>query len=81
MTAATPTETLRELAQREGDGIEVTLYWRPERNDLMVCVSDQRRGAYFVVHPDADVALDAFYHPYSYLSDTDLQYEDARLAA
>jgi hypothetical protein len=79
--AVTAFKSLRELAHREGDGLEVTLYWRPANNELMVCVSDQRRGAYFVVTPESHLALDVFYHPYSYASTSDVLYEDERLAA
>jgi hypothetical protein len=79
--AVTAFRSLRELAHRESDGLEVTLYWRPANNELMVCVSDQRRGAYFVVTPESHLALDVFYHPYSYVSTSDVLYEDERLAA
>src|SRR4051794_10389506 len=30
------------------------------------CVSDERRGAYFEIHPERDLALDRFYHRYVY---------------
>ena len=56
----------RELAAREGDGIQVTLLWRPADNALTVLVEDTRaeRGFDLAVAPDR--ALDAFYHPYAY---------------
>ena len=85
MTAATHTtldpRTQRELAYRAGDGVEVTLFWHPGSGEVSVCVCDQRRGAYFVIEPDPDRALDAFYHPYSYESTSVVHYEDDRLAA
>jgi hypothetical protein len=81
MTTQTFNRTLRELAYRGGDGLEVTLYWCPTSNELMVCVCDHRRGAYFVVRPKPDAALDVFYHPYSYVAASDVHYEDERLAA
>jgi hypothetical protein len=71
----------RELAHRANDGLEVTLFWEPATDELTVCVCDQRRGAYFVVQPRPDQALDAFYHPYSYESASVVHYEDERLAA
>jgi hypothetical protein len=71
----------RELAYRVGDGLEVTLFWQPDSGELTVCVCDQRRGAYFVVEPAPEKALDAFYHPYSYESLSVVHYEDDRLAA
>jgi hypothetical protein len=81
MTVTTITQPPQELAYRTGDGIEVTLYWRPRDDELSVCVSDHRRGAYFVIRPEPDLALDVFYHPYSYVSASDVHYEDERLAA
>jgi hypothetical protein len=85
-TNETPVATLgrrrlRELAHRAGDGLEVTLFWEPATDELTVRVCDQRRGAYFEVHPEPQLALDVFYHPYSYASASDVHYEDERLAA
>jgi len=73
--------SMRELAHRSNDGIDVTLFWLPNTDELTVCVSDQRRGAYFEIETEANNALDAFYHPYSYASLSGIYYEDERLAA
>jgi hypothetical protein len=73
--------SMRELAHRSNDGLDVTLFWFPDTDELTVCVCDQRRGAYFEIEPDPNVALDAFYHPYSYASLSCVHYEDRRLAA
>jgi hypothetical protein len=73
--------TVRELAYRNNDGIEVTLFWRPADDVLTVCVCDWQRGAYFEIHPDPHLALDVFNHPYSYLPSSVVHYEDERLAA
>jgi hypothetical protein len=82
MNSTAPTaQAMRELAHRSSDGIDVTLFWRPDTDDLMVCVSDQRRGAYFELEPDATHALDAFHHPYAYATVSRVYYEDERLAA
>jgi hypothetical protein len=81
MSVTAFTKSLRELAYRENDGLEVTLFWRPDDNGLMVCVCDQRRGAYFVVRPKGHLALDVFYHPYSYVSASSVHYQDERLVA
>jgi hypothetical protein len=81
MTVTTIAQPPQELAYRTGDGIEVTLYWRPQDDELSVCVSDHRRGAYFVIRPEPHLALDVFYHPYSYASASGVHYEDERLAA
>jgi hypothetical protein len=71
---------LRELAYRASDGLEVTLFWLPDPDELKVCVCDHKDGAYFEIRPEADRALDVFYHPYSYAADADFHYEDERLA-
>jgi len=73
--------SMRELAHRSNDGIDVTLFWHRNTDELTVCVCDQRRGAYFEIEPEASEALDAFYHPYSYASLSSVHYEDDRLAA
>jgi hypothetical protein len=72
---------LRELAYRENDGIEVTLFWQPVTDELKVCVCDHKDGAYFEIRPAPHQALDVFYHPYSYVAESDVHYEDERLAA
>jgi hypothetical protein len=82
MNSTAPTlRSLRELAHRSNDGIDVTLFWQPDTDELSVCVCDQRRGAYFEIEPEPADALDAFYHPYSYAPQSSLHYEDNRLAA
>jgi len=70
----------RELAHRVNDGLEVTLLWHPATDELKVCVCDQRRGAYFEIRPERHLALDVFYHPYSYASASAVHFEDDRLA-
>ena len=81
MSTATDTHHRRELAHRSNDGLDVTLFWSPDTDELIVCVCDQRRGAYFEIEPEPNGALDVFYHPYSYASLSSVHYEDERLAA
>jgi hypothetical protein len=61
-----PATQTRELAAREGDGIQVTLLWHPGLNALTVSVEDTRAGRGFRLAVAPDRALDAFYHPYAY---------------
>jgi hypothetical protein len=61
-----PVKQTRELAAREGDGIQVTLLWLPCDNALTVSVVDTRVGREFQLAVAHDQALDAFYHPYAY---------------
>ena len=61
MTATlTPTRTTgrRELDHRHSDGIDVTLSWRPSRNDLVLTVRDETGG--FELEVPANEVLDAF---------------------
>jgi hypothetical protein len=57
----------RELAHRSNHGVNVTLSWHTESDELLVCVYDERCDAYFEIHPERDFALDVYYHPYAYV--------------
>ena len=61
----------RELARRSSAGVDVTLYWYPTLDELIVSVCDERQGAHFEIHPERYLALDVYYHPYAY---ADLEY-------
>jgi hypothetical protein len=71
----------RELARRSGGGVDVTLYWHPTRDDLIVCVYDERHGAYFEIRPQRYLALDVYYHPYAYADLEEVYESENRLAA
>ena len=58
--------SLRELAYREQDGLEVTLFWDARSNEVSVEVVDQRDESSFRLPVAGDCALDAFHHPYAY---------------
>ena len=60
------TQTTRELAARESDGIHVVLLWHPSENSLTVTVEDARGDSTFELAVAPDRALDAFYHPFAY---------------
>lgn len=57
---------LRELAQREQDGLEITLFWDARSNEVSVEVVDQRDESSFRLPVAGHCALDAFHHPYAY---------------
>ena len=60
---------LRELAQREGDGIVVRLLWDdsvPPGIDVRVDYRDDRMGVAYSIRPPRDEALEAFHHPNAY---------------
>ena len=56
----------RELARRSSGGVDVTLYWHPTLDELIVRVCDERHGAHFEIRPQRHLALDVYYHPYAY---------------
>lgn len=55
-----------ELAHRSGSGLEVTLLWHSGTNELLARVCDRRLGSCFQLRPERHLALDVYYHPYSY---------------
>jgi len=71
----------RELAHRSSAGVDVTLYWHPTRDELIVCVYDERHGAYFEIRPQRYLALDVYYHPYAYADLEDVYATENRRAA
>ena len=67
MTGTTDThKQARELAQREGDGIRITLYWRESDGRVTVVVEDSTLGDTTMIEVDPANALDAYEHPYAY---------------
>jgi hypothetical protein len=61
----------RELAHRSDTGVNVTLSWHAETDELLVCVYDERLNVYFEIHPERDFALDVYYHPYAHVGNGD----------
>jgi hypothetical protein len=67
MAITTPLPLLRELDQRVSDGIEVSLLWNQENDELIVAVLDTKLGDAFDVRVHEDErATDVFRHPYFY---------------
>jgi hypothetical protein len=61
---------MRLLAIRENAGIVVRLFWDEAADpdsDVVVEYRDRREGVAYTLHPPRERALDAFYHPNSYL--------------
>ena len=58
---------IRELGHRRGDGLDITLFWNSETNDVFIVVEDQRDGKAFKLDVDAADALHAFRHPFAYV--------------
>ena len=55
-----------DLANRKGDGIDVTLWWSREDDSVSVEVLHFASESSFELAVDRDRALDAFYHPFAY---------------
>jgi len=66
----------RELARRSNNGVDVTLLWDAETDQLLVCGYEERRDVHFEIQPERDAALDVYYHPYAHVG-----YGDDGLAA
>jgi hypothetical protein len=60
------TITLRELAYRAHDGLQVTLLWDEDSNEVSIGVIDERDESSFWLPIAPASALDAFNHPYAY---------------
>jgi hypothetical protein len=67
----------RELAHRASNEIEVTLFWDPAKNEILVEVIDHAAGRAFELAVPPECALDAFHHPYAYRSGTHCVLRDA----
>jgi len=57
---------MTELAHRNSDNIDVSLFWDSETDDLYVVVDDARTGNSFSLPAARDRALDVFNHPFAY---------------
>jgi hypothetical protein len=56
----------RELALREGDGLEVQLLWNKSADRVKVTVADARSASGFELEVASADALSAFNHPFAY---------------
>jgi hypothetical protein len=64
----------RELAQRSGDGLEVTLLWSKSLDRVKVAVADSKTGDDFELEVAGANALSAFYHPFVFAADRGVSY-------
>ena len=76
-----PESERRELARRSAADVDVTLYWHPTFDELIVCVYDKRHGAHFEIRPRRNLALDVYYHPYAYANLEEVYATENRRAA
>ena len=76
----TPT-TIRELAHRRNDGLDIRLLWNSATNEVTVALHDNKTGDGFevAVGPD-ERALDVFHHPFAYAAVREAARERRQLA-
>jgi hypothetical protein len=56
----------RELDRRRSDGIEVALLWNARTDQVLISVTDTRRGGTLEFEVAARYALEAFHHPFAF---------------
>jgi hypothetical protein len=72
--ATTALNDWRELAQRTGDGLEVTLLWSKSRAGVKVAVADSKTGDQLEIQVAGANALSAFYHPFAFAASRSVSY-------
>ena len=76
VTAVTAIDDWRELATREGDGLEISLLWSRAAGQVKVTVSDSRLDDEFELHVAGAEALAAFHHPFAYAAGRGIGFAD-----
>lgn len=66
----------RELASREGDGLEISLLWSKAADRVKVTVADSRLDETFELDIAGAEALAAFHHPFAYAAGRGLGFGD-----
>jgi hypothetical protein len=67
MTSVTSITTVRELAHRRNDGLDIRLLWDPATDRVTVALQDSRTGEGFELEVGpGERALDVFHHPFAY---------------
>jgi hypothetical protein len=73
----------RELASRSSDRLDITLVWAQDdgEDEVVVCVFDERDGAYFEIQADPSLALHVYHHPFAYADLNTIDYGHGQLTA
>jgi hypothetical protein len=71
----------RELAFRVNDGLNVSLFWTEVGDILTVEVYDERVDEFFECEVPRSRALDAFRHPFAYITGAGVAVSDQPCAA
>jgi hypothetical protein len=75
-TAHVSTDDWRELASRDGDGLEISLLWSRTADRVKVTVSDSRLDESFELDIAGAEALAAFHHPFAYAANRGFGFGD-----
>ena len=59
---------MRQLAQRRSANLEVTLLWNRQSRRVWISIHDLANDEQYAARVPPEHALDAFNHPYAYLS-------------
>ena len=66
----------RELASRDGDGLEISLLWSKAADRVKVTVADSRLDESFELDIAGAEALAAFHHPFAYAANRGFGFGD-----
>jgi hypothetical protein len=73
------TTTVRELAHRRNDGLDIRLLWDPATDRVSVALQDGKTGEGFEVEVGpGERALDVFQHPFAYAAFRDAARQRSR---
>ena len=75
-TAVAAIDDWRELATREGDGLEISLLWSKTADRVKVTVSDSRLDEEFELDIAGVDALAAFHHPFAFAAGRGIGFGD-----
>ncbi len=76
-TAPVAIDDWRELASRDGDGLEISLLWSKAADQVKVTVADSRLEESFELDIAGAEARAAFHPPFAYAADRGLGFGDA----
>ena len=62
---------MRQLAERVAGGVAVELYWNDSGGEVFVEYRDDERNLAYTIYPPRERALDAFYHPNTFMRDAE----------
>ena len=74
MRSIDPNGSWNELAGRENEGLEISLFWSKSTDRVKVVVADTRLDEQFELDVAGADALAAFYHPFAFAASRGLSF-------